>query len=58
MSALNSIDEEFRVQICGGMWDEEVYANYLADLHAAEVENYLQVYQDQLNDWIEATSNQ
>ena len=55
MSALNAIDDEFRGQLCGGMWTDEVYDKYLSQLNAADVDSYLQAYEDQLNAWIAAT---
>lgn len=56
MSALNAIDDEFRGQLCGGMWTEEIYDRYLSQLNAAEVDNYLKTYEDQLSAWVAASA--
>ena len=49
--------DEFRGQLCGGMWTDEVYDKYISQLNAADVDSYLKAYEDQLNAWLEATGN-
>ncbi len=51
MTALSAIYDQYRGQILCGTYTDELYDEYLAAVKGAGALDYLQCFQDQLNEW-------
>ena len=51
IAALTTVTERYRGMINCGLYSDDDYEEYLSQLHAAGVDEYLQAYQDQLDAW-------
>lgn len=54
IAALTSVYSEYSARILCGAYTDEDYENLLTGLKNAGIEEYLQAYEDQLHEWLEA----
>lgn len=51
VSALNSVFEKYRGTIYCGAYSDEDYADYISELKVAGIDEYVNLYQEQLDQW-------
>ena len=51
IAQLSTVYDKYRANIFCGLFEDDVWENYIAELKTAGVDEYIGAYQDQLNAW-------